>query len=155
VLPFRPTDKIDIVNVDFVADAIATLHQKASPLYDTYHLSSGTDSQTFRELTTALAAAQQKRGPIFLPVLEKPFSGTVSTLANRKGSVAQGAALMKVFMPYLVWNTVFDNTRVTSELKRKPVPFSQYSYPLLKFSRDTNFVYPYQDWPMKAGGSAA
>jgi nucleoside-diphosphate-sugar epimerase len=155
VLPFRPTDKIDIVNVDFVADAIATLHQKASPLYDTYHLSSGTDSQTFRELTTALAAAQQKRGPIFLPVLERPFAGTVSTLANRKGSVAHGAALMKVFMPYLVWNTVFDNTRVTSELKRKPVPFSQYSYPLLKFSRDTNFVYPYQDWPSKAGGSAA
>ena len=37
---------------------------------------------------------------------------------------------MKVFMPYLVWNTVFDNTRVTSELGRKPVPFSQYSYPL-------------------------
>jgi thioester reductase-like protein len=155
VLPFRPTDKIDIVNVDFVADAIATLHQKANPLYDTYHLSSGTDSQTFRELTTALAAAQQKRGPIFLPVLERPFAGSVSTLANRKGSVAHGAALMKVFMPYLVWNTVFDNTRVTSELKRKPVPFSQYSYPLLKFSRDTNFVYPYQDWPSKAGGSAA
>ena len=28
VLPFRAKDKIDIVNVDFVADAIATLHQK-------------------------------------------------------------------------------------------------------------------------------
>src|SRR6184192_3592702 len=28
VLPFRPDDKVDIVNVDFVADAIATLHQK-------------------------------------------------------------------------------------------------------------------------------
>src|SRR6185312_15388829 len=27
-LPFRPNDKIDIVNVDFVADAIATLHVK-------------------------------------------------------------------------------------------------------------------------------
>ena len=54
---------------------------------------------------------------------------------------------MKVFMPYLVWNTVFDNTRVTSELGRKPVPFSQYSYPLLKFSRESNFSYPYQDWP--------
>ena len=63
---------------------------------------------------------------------------------------------MKVFMPYLVWNTVFDNTRVTTELGRKPVPFSQYSYPLLKFSRETNFTYPYQDWPAtKAGGSAA
>src|SRR6202041_765544 len=31
VLPFRPSDKIDIVNVDFVADAIATLHQKDQP----------------------------------------------------------------------------------------------------------------------------
>ena len=28
VLPFRPHDKIDIVNVDFVADAISTLHVK-------------------------------------------------------------------------------------------------------------------------------
>ena len=39
---------------------------------------------------------------------------------------------MKVFMPYLVWNTVFDNTRVTTELGRKPVPFSQYSYPAVE-----------------------
>jgi thioester reductase-like protein len=155
VLPFRATDKIDIVNVDFVADAIATLHQKESPLRDTYHLSSGRASQTFRELTTALAVAQQKRGPIFLPLLEKPFAGTMNKLANREGSIARGAALMKVFMPYLVWNTVFDNTRVTSELGRKPVPFSQYSYPLLKFSRDTNFAYPYQNWPSQVGGSAA
>src|SRR5882672_6849560 len=44
-LPFRASDKIDIVNVDFVADAIATLHQKDRPQHDTYHLSSGTDSQ--------------------------------------------------------------------------------------------------------------
>ena len=51
--------------------------------------------------------------------------------------MGRGAALMKVFMPYLIWNTVFDNTRVTTELGRKPVPFSQYSYPLLKFSRES------------------
>src|SRR5207253_8950987 len=43
VLPFRSQDRIDIVNVDFVADAIATLHQKENPQYDMYHLSSGTD----------------------------------------------------------------------------------------------------------------
>ena len=155
-LPFRPNDKIDIVNVDFVADAIATLHQKAEPKYDTYHLSSGRESQTFREVTAALAASQHKRGPVFLPVFEKPFSGVVNTLANRKGSLAHGAALMKVFMPYLVWNTVFDNIRTTSELGRKPVPFSQYSYGLLTFSRETNFTYPYKPWPAaSAGGSAA
>jgi len=63
--------------------------------------------------------------------------------------------LMKVFMPYLQWNTVFDNTRVTTELNRKPVPFSQYSFPLLKFSSESNFSYKFQEWPAAVGGSAA
>jgi thioester reductase-like protein len=154
-LPFRPTDKIDIVNVDFVAEAIATLHQKAQPEHDTYHLSSGIDSQNFREITRALAAAQNKRAPVFVPVAEKPFSSSLNFLANRKGGIGKSASLMKVFMPYLVWNTVFDNRRVTSELGKKPAPFSQYSYPLLKFSRDHEFSYPYQPWPAAAGGTAA
>jgi thioester reductase-like protein len=156
VLPFRPKDRIDIVNVDFVADAIATLHMKENPEHQVYHLSSGRDSQTFRELTDALAAAQQKRRPLYLPFLEKPFAGSINFLANHKGAIGYGASLMKVFMPYLVWNTVFDNTRVTRELGRSPVPFSKYCYPLLKFSQESNFTYQYRDWPSAAvGGSAA
>jgi long-chain acyl-CoA synthetase len=157
VLPFRPHDKIDIVNVDFVADAISTLHMKPNPAHDIYHLSSGNGSQTFQELTKALAAEQDKRGPVFLPVLGGSFSSVVNLLANRKGPVGHGAALMKVFLPYLNWNTVFDNTRVVDEMGRKPVPFSQYSFPLLRFSHEHNFEYPYQPWPesTKAGGSAA
>ncbi len=157
VLPFRPRDQIDIVNVDFVADAISTLHMKANPEHDIYHLSSGNDSQTFQELTKALATAQNRRGPVFLPILEGPFRSTVNALANRKGPTGHGAALMKVFLPYLTWNTVFDNTRVTTEIGRKPVPFSRYSLPLLKFSREHNFEYPYQPWPesTKAGRVAS
>jgi len=155
VLPFRPNDKIDIVNVDFVADAIATLHQKDRPEHDTYHLSSGIGSQTFRQITAALAAAQNKRAPVFVPVAEKPFSGSVNLLANRKGPIGKSASLMKVFMPYLVWNTVFDNTRVIRELGKKPVPFSEYCYPLLKFSSENEFAYRYQPWPRAAGGTAA
>ena len=124
VLPFRSHDKIDIVNVDFVADAISTLHMKDKPAHDIYHLSSGNGSQTFRELTNALASAQNTRRPMFLPILEGPFTSVVNVLANRQGRIGHGAALMKVFLPYLTWNTVFDNTRVTTELGRKPVPFS-------------------------------
>src|ERR1700686_3248 len=41
-LPFPSTDRIDIVPVDFVADTIATLHQKQNPQHEIYHLSSGT-----------------------------------------------------------------------------------------------------------------
>ncbi len=155
VLPFRPTDKIDIVNVDFVAEAISTLHQKERPQYDTYHLSSGVGSQTFREITQALAAAQNKRAPMFVPGVERPFAGSVNFLASRKGAIGKGASLMKVFMPYLVWNTVFDNTRVTKELGKKPVAFSEYCYPLFKFIRANNFEYKYRPWAAAAGGTAA
>ena len=155
VLPLRSTDRVDIVNVDFVADAVATLHVKEKTQFDTYHLSSGRESQTFRQLTESLAAAQGKRGPFYLPFLQRPFTSAVNAFSNRKSTIGRGAALMKVFMPYLTFNTVFDNTRVTTELGRSPVPFSQYSFPLLKFSRETNFSYPYREWPAQAGGSAA
>ena len=155
VLPLRSKDRVDIVNADFVAHAIATLHVKEKTQFDTYHLSSGRESQTFRQLTESLAAAQDKRGPIFLPFLQTPFTSSVNAFSKRKSSIGRGAALMKVFMPYLTFNTVFDNTRVITELGCKPVPFSQYSYPLLKFSRETNFTYPYREWPAKVGGSAA
>ena len=120
-----------------------------------YTSSSGVGSQTFRDITKALALGQNKRAPVFVPVAERPFAGSVNFLANRKGAIGKGASLMKVFMPYLTWNTVFDNTRVTKELGKKPVPFSEYCYPLLKFSRENNFAYRYRPWPAAVGGTAA
>ena len=153
VLPFHANDRIDIVPVDYVADAIVTLHQKEKPAHEIYHLSSGIGSQTFRELTDALATEQSKRRPLFLPGFERPFAVAVNALSNWGGNIAYGASLLKVFWPYLVWNTVFDNTRVVAELGRAPAPFSNYSYPLLKFSRENHFTYHYQEWPGTAGGS--
>lgn len=147
-LPFRPSDKIDIVPVNYVAAAVATLHQKEKPAHEIYHLSSGTDSETFVQLTGALAAAQGKRGPTFVPSLERPSTTMVNALAGRAGKKIGGlATLLKVFLPYLVWNTVFDNSRVVAEMGAKPEPFSKYCFPLLKFSRETKFSYPYLDWP--------
>src|SRR6202011_3048934 len=151
VLPFRPTDRIDIVPVDFVADAVAALHQKETPAYEIYHLSSGVDSETFLQLTDALSKAQGKRGPAYVPRLEGPSSKMINALAGRSGQIGGVATLLKVFLPYLVWNTVFDNTRVIAEMGRRPAPFSQYGYPLLQFSRDNQFAYKYRDWTAENG----
>jgi thioester reductase-like protein len=148
-LPFRPTDKIDIVPVDYVAAAVATLHQKEKPAHEIYHLSSGTGSEMFVQLTDALAAAQGRRGPTFVPSLEGPSSTVINALAGRAGKKIGGlATLLKVFLPYLVWNTVFDNSRVVAEMGAKPEPFSKYCFPLLKFSREAKFSYPYRPWPV-------
>jgi nucleoside-diphosphate-sugar epimerase len=154
-LPFRPTDRIDIVPVDFVADAVATLHQKEKPLHDIYHLSSGTSAETFVQLTDALSEAQGKRGPTFVPALEKPTSRMVNALAGRAGKIGGIANLLKVFLPYLIWNTVFDNSRAVEEMGRRPAPFSQYSFPLLQFSRENHFVYKYRKWPSPNSTAAA
>jgi thioester reductase-like protein len=154
-LPFRPTDKIDIVPVDFVAGAVAMLHQKPNPAHEIYHLSSGVDSETFSELTESLARAQGKRPPIFVPELEGPSAKMVNVLAGSAGKVGGIATLLKVFLPYLVWNTVFDNSRAVAEMGRRPAPFSKYCYPLLRFTRENNFAYKYRGWPSGAAAQDA
>jgi thioester reductase-like protein len=147
VLPLRPHDKIDIVPADYVGKAIVTIHQKERAAHGIYHLSAGTGSQTYKELTDSLAEAGGWRRPTYLPSLGRPFSGTVNWLANRGGAVGYAASLMKVFWPYLDWNTVFDNSRVVAELGESPTKFSTYAYPLLKFSRENKFRYPAKPWP--------
>jgi thioester reductase-like protein len=147
VLPLRPRDKIDIVPANYVSKAIVAIHQKSEPAHGIYHLSSGTGSQTYKELTDALAEAGGWRRPAYWPWMGGTFSGTVNRLANRKGAVAHGASLLKVFWPYLDWNTVFDNSRVVAELGEAPAKFSTYAFPLLKFSRENKFRYPAKPWP--------
>ena len=153
LLPFRPDDRIDIVNVDFVAESLVTIHQKENPEHDIYHLSSGKSSQTFEVLTAALARAREGRPPVFIPALERPFKVVNNWIAdNMRGTpLSLGATLLKVFLPYITFNTVFDNERITKETGKSPVPFSEYSYPLLRFSREHRFSYPYRDWPTGGG----
>lgn len=152
VLPFRPGDKIDIVPVSYVAKSIVALHQKPNPAHEIYHLSSGTGSETFHQVTRALAEAAGKMEPFFWPGLEGKFTAVVNWLSNSRSTAGRSASLLKVFMPYLVWDTVFDNSRVVSEMGCAPEPFSSYCYPLLRFSRNHHFSYPYLPWP---GAAAA
>ena len=150
VLPLRPNDKIDIVPANYVGGAIVKIHQLQNPAHGIYHLSSGIGSQTYKELTDALAAAGGWSKPSYQPWLGGPFSRTVNWLAYRGGGVGYGASLLKVFWPYLDWNTVFDNSRVVQEIGEAPAKFSEYAYPLLQFSRANKFKYPAKPWPEKA-----
>jgi len=149
ILPLRPGDKIDIVPANYVGAAIVKIHQMEKPNYGIYHLSSGTGSQTYQELTDGLAAAGGWSRPSYQPWLGGPFSKTVNWLAFKGGAVGYGASLLKVFWPYLDWNTVFDNSRVVQEMGETPAKFTSYAYPLLQFSRANKFKYPVEPWPKK------
>lgn len=147
VLPLRPNDRIDIVPANYVGAAIVKIHQSDHPKHPIYHLSSGTGSQTYKELTDALAEQGGWSKPSYQPWLGGPFSGTVNWLAYKRGAIGYGASLLKVFWPYLDWNTVFDNSRVIAEMGEAPAKFSTYAYPLLQFSRANQFKYPGKPWP--------
>jgi nucleoside-diphosphate-sugar epimerase len=152
LLPFRPGDKIDIVPADYVADGIVALHRQERAAHEIYHLSSGRNSETYEQITKALARAAGRRAPVFWPGLERPFGAMVNFAAGLgRNPVGRGGALLKVFFPYLIWDTVFDNSRVVAELGRPPAPFSSYCYGLLRFSREHRFRYPYREWPREAG----
>jgi len=84
---------------------------------------------------------------LFLLSLGGTFSRSVNWAANRRGGLGQGASLLKVFWPYLDWNTVFDNSRVLTELGEAPAKFSSYAAPLLSFSRENHFRFPAKPWP--------
>jgi thioester reductase-like protein len=150
VLPLRPDDRIDIVPANYVGGAIVKIHQMEKPNYGIYHLSSGTGSQTYKELTDALAAVGGWSKPSYQPWLGGPFSKTVNWLAFKGGAVGYGASLLKVFWPYLGWNTVFDNSRVAQEMGGAPAKFSSYAFPLLQFGRANKFKYPVKAWPSGA-----
>jgi thioester reductase-like protein len=150
VLPLRPNDQIDIVPANYVGGAIVKIHQMEKPNFGIYHLSSGKGSQTYKELTDYLATARGGSRPSYQPWLGGPFSKTVNWLAFKGGVVGYGASLLKVFWPYLDWNTVFDNSRVVQEMGEEPAKFSSYAYPLLQFSRANKFKFPAKPWPSNA-----
>jgi len=149
ILPLNPEWRVDIVPANYVGDAVVTLHQKDKPKHDAYHLSAGADALTYREVVDGLRSSGHAGRQMFTPWLERPFGSMINVLSNtpRNWGVALPASLLKVFLPYLNFNTVFDNKRVCEEMGRKPESFSNYAYDLMNFAVDGDFSYPYRDWP--------
>jgi thioester reductase-like protein len=143
-LPWGPDVRQDIVNADFVGDAIAALHQKKSPLHDCYHLSAGTGACSTQAITTAMVADTGRRPPRFSRRLQGPFASTVSALdaGLPKGTPQRIAGLLKVFLPYVTNDTVFDNGRAVAEVGHAPVPFTQYCGDLYRYARANDFKFP-------------
>ncbi|MEO0825726.1 MAG: SDR family oxidoreductase [Cyanobacteria bacterium J06639_16] len=149
VIPLQPDWQIDIVPADYVGQAIATLHQKAQLAHTIYHLSAGIHSPTYQQIVQCLATDTQGVSPLFLPPLRSPLTWLLQALAAtpRQWGIARSATRLKVFMPYLTFNTVFDNIRITQELGTVPSPFITYAAPLHRFLVEHNCQFPYQPWP--------
>ena len=107
-------------------------------------------SETFRQLTAALAKARGSMQPLFWPGLAGPFHRNRGAAGAAPRQFGPRRVAAESILPYLVWNTVFDNARVVAEMGRAPAPFSSYCFPLFRFARENHFRYPYREWPEAA-----
>jgi thioester reductase-like protein len=151
VLPFAPDLRLDIVNADFVADALVALTLSERPLHRVYHLSSGQSSPTFRQVTQAMVeGGAVRRAPRFAPRFGRPTAALLGVLSNLRalpGAVRGGAALMDVFWPYLEWDVVFRNERVVSETGLAPTSFLRHCAGLHRYCVEGGFRYPFRALP--------
>lgn len=147
-IPIGADVRQDIVNADFVGKAIATIHLKPEPLHETYHLSAGVASKTAREVGEALLMGTGRRPPRFLTPMQGPFATVVDRLASGpRGKVSLMASLLKVFLPYVTNDVVFDNRRIVDELGVAPAPFTDYCTELYAWAKSVRFEYPYAPLP--------
>lgn len=147
-IPIGADIRQDIVNADFVGHAIAALHVKPNPAHGIYHLSAGAASKTTREVGEALLHGTRRRPPRFLTPMQGSFASVVDRLASGpRGKVSLMASLLKVFLPYVTNDVVFDNTRVVGELGQAPAPFTDYCAELYAWAKSVRFEYPYVPLP--------
>lgn len=140
VVPVRPSARIDIVPGDWVGHAIGELHHKPVLAHRAYSLSAGLASPTAGSIADALAPDQRMR-------LQGRL-GTGFELAVRgmnrlpRGVLQRTGAVMKVFWPYITYDTVFDNARAVAELGRGPARFEDYCRGMVRYSREVRFENP-------------
>ncbi len=150
LVPVPPESRQDIVPVDWTARSIARLHLAEQPRWDTYHLSSGERAPTARAIAEALGARSVLGPPPrFVPRLERPFGDAVHWLASRRHrtTLTGLASLLDVFLPYITYDTVFDNRRIVEQFGEPPPSFLDYGPASYRWARNCRFRYPYRPLP--------
>lgn len=149
VIPLHPDWRVDIVPADYVAKAIVALHQRDKLEHNIFHLSSGADSRTARQLTSELRIHGKPLRCMLMPQLAEPVGRLADVVAStpRNWGLSGVGGLFKVFWPYICFDTVFDNTRVVEALGEAPASFVDYGSALMDSVLDSDFTYPYKPWP--------
>jgi nucleoside-diphosphate-sugar epimerase len=143
LIPLDPSTRQDIVNADWVGRAIATIHDKPDPRWEIYHLSAGTSSCRADHIAHALVGRLGRKAR-FAGGMSGAFEQVIRVLDKApRGTTAAGiGALLKVFWPYVTYDTVFANERAVAEVGAAPVPFPEYCADLYEWANANRFRYP-------------
>ncbi len=134
-VPAIPSAPVDVVSVDYVADAIHELCESQGGIGETYHLTAGCNASTIGEI--AQLASRYFRRPLPQVLAPAEFA------ALARGSVAESALqASRAYFPYFSIGTVFDQTATGARLEPEGIrvwPLRDYLERLLDFATRTRW----------------
>jgi thioester reductase-like protein len=142
-LPARRDAPVDVVPVDYVADAIFALSQAPEAEGGTYNLTAGESASSVGELIE-LATAFFKRPPprLIEPALYRHVLHPLLVRASRDDRYRRALRRSETFFPYFAAKVVYDDRRARVALRPahiKPAPLCQYFDRLAEFALEADW----------------
>jgi thioester reductase-like protein len=136
-VPAIPSAPVDVVSIDYVADAIYELSTGPGGLGETYHLTAGAHASSIAELSE-LASRYFHRPPprVLAPAEFASFAAKATGL--RRSALEES----NVLFPYFAISTIFDDTRARARLEPAGIrvtPLADYLERLLDFATRTRW----------------
>jgi long-chain acyl-CoA synthetase len=141
VLPARPSAPVDVVPVDYVADAIVDLADR--PADDgTYHLVAGDRTTSVGELVDLAAAHLDRSAPLVLP--PSLYRGLLHPMLKRRAPARRRRALerLEAFFPYFAMDVTYDDHRARAALAASGIeapPIGSYFGRLIDFAERSHW----------------
>jgi long-chain acyl-CoA synthetase len=114
-LPARRSAPVDVVPVDYVADAVFELSRNPVDRFRTYNLVAGPHATTVGRLIDLSADRLERRKPTMIP--PALFKSVVYPVLRRQGSVGRGLERSSVFFPYFSMDVKYGNEHARHKLE--------------------------------------
>jgi long-chain acyl-CoA synthetase len=136
-VPAIPSAPVDVVSIDYVADAVHALCESGAGIGETYHLTAGPYASNVGELVD-LASSYFKRPPPRVLSPEEFAEYAKGITGVQRSALGQSA----IYFPYFACDTEFDNARARERLEPAGIsatPLSSYLERLLDFATRTRW----------------
>jgi thioester reductase-like protein len=131
-VPAVPNALVDVVSIDYVADAVYAICQTDAGIGATFHLTAGRHASTVGELVESASRYFKRPPPEVLSPEE--FAAYAETLSGVQRSALGRSA---VYFPYFACATEFDDTQARAQLEPVGItaaPLTSYLERLLDFA---------------------
>jgi thioester reductase-like protein len=136
-VPAVPSAPVDVVSIDYVADAIYALCQSEAGIGETYHVTAGRHASSVGELVEAASRYFKRPPPQVLPPAE--FASCLESLTGvQRAALGESA----IYFPYFACGTEFDNSFARARLEPEGIsasPLASYLERLLDFATLTRW----------------